>query len=147
MAAKRHKKRKIFPPVYLTLVLIILYLPILMVIIYSFNAGRTSGAWQGFSTQWYTRLFMNGLMADALRNSLLLAVLSSLLAGGVPMDVPNLRNREERDAWRNDNQCTNPAVAGEGELLPNCPEGNHEYPDSVYEEIRQLWLDGKPFEG
>jgi len=71
----------------------------------------------------------------------------SLLAGGVPMDVPNLRNKEERDAWRNDNQCTNPAVAGEGELLPNCPEGNHEYPDSVYEEIRQLWLDGKPFEG
>ena len=77
------KKRKIFSPIYLTLVLILLYLPILMVIIYSFNAGRTAGAWQGFSTQWYTRLFKNGLMADALKNSLLLAALSSLLAGGV----------------------------------------------------------------
>ena len=83
MTAKRHKKRRIFPPIYLTLVLIILYLPILMVIIYSFNAGRTSGTWQGFSTQWYTRLFLNGLMADALKNSLLLAALSSLLAGGI----------------------------------------------------------------
>ena len=83
MAHKRRKKRKIFSPIYLTLVLIILYLPILMVVIYSFNAGRTSGTWQGFSTQWYTRLFMNGLMADALKNSLLLAGLSSLLAGGV----------------------------------------------------------------
>jgi ABC-type spermidine/putrescine transport system permease subunit I len=83
VAAKRRKKRKIFSPIYLTLVLILLYLPILMVIIYSFNAGRTAGAWQGFSTQWYTRLFKNGLMADALVNSLVLAGLSSLIAGGV----------------------------------------------------------------
>ena len=38
---KYRKKRKIFSPIYLTLVLIILYLPILMVVIYSFNSGRT----------------------------------------------------------------------------------------------------------
>ena len=81
MAAKRRKKRKIFSPVYLTLVLLVLYLPILMVIVYSFNAGRTIGAWQGFTTSWYTRLFGNALMADALKNSLILAVLSSALAG------------------------------------------------------------------
>lgn len=81
MTAKRHRKRKLFSPVYLTLVLIILYLPILMVIIYSFNSGRTIGAWQGFTTSWYTRLFGNALMADALKNSLILAVLSSALAG------------------------------------------------------------------
>ncbi|MBR2942623.1 MAG: ABC transporter permease [Clostridia bacterium] len=77
------KKRKIFSPIYLTLVLLILYLPILMVIVYSFNAGRSIGAWSGFSTQWYTRLFGNRLMGDALKSSLILAGLSSLLAGGV----------------------------------------------------------------
>ncbi len=81
MTAKRRRKRKLFSPIYLTLVLIILYLPILMVIIYSFNSGRTIGAWQGFTTSWYTRLFGNALMADALKNSLILAVLSSALAG------------------------------------------------------------------
>ena len=81
MTAKRRRKRKLFTPIYLTLVLIILYLPILMVIIYSFNSGRTIGAWQGFTTSWYTRLFGNALMADALKNSLILAVLSSALAG------------------------------------------------------------------
>ena len=80
--AKRHRKRKIFSPVYLTLVLIVLYLPILMVVIYSFNSGRTIGSWQGFTTDWYSRLFSNALMADALKNSLVLAVVSSLLAGG-----------------------------------------------------------------
>ncbi|MGN0997830.1 MAG: ABC transporter permease [Candidatus Ventricola sp.] len=79
----RKKKRKLFSPIYLTLVLIVLYLPILMVVIYSFNAGRTIGAWQGFTTGWYTRLFGNALMADALKNSLILAALSSGIAGAV----------------------------------------------------------------
>lgn len=77
------KKRKIFSPIYLTLVLLILYIPILMVVIYSFNGGRTISSWQGFSTMWYTRLFKNGLMADALKNSLILAGLSALLSGGI----------------------------------------------------------------
>ena len=81
--ATRRRKRKIFSPVYLTLVLIVLYLPILMVVIYSFNSGRTIGSWQGFTTDWYSRLFSNALMADALKNSLVLAVVSSLLAGGI----------------------------------------------------------------
>ena len=83
MAAKRRKKRKIFSPIYLTLVLLVLYLPILMVVIYSFNSGRTIGAWQGFTTSWYTRLMGNALMGDALRNSLVLAALSAGLAGAV----------------------------------------------------------------
>ena len=82
-AKKRKKKRNYFSPIYLTLVLLILYLPILMVIVYSFNSGRTISKWQGFSTMWYTRLFSNGLMADALVNSLVLAGLSALLSGGI----------------------------------------------------------------
>ena len=81
MAKRRKKKMKIFSPIYLTLVLIILYLPILMVVIYSFNSGRTIASWQGFSTNWYTRLFNNALMADALKNSLILAGLSAGFAG------------------------------------------------------------------
>ena len=75
-AAKRRKKRKIFSPVYLTLTLIILYLPILMVVIYSFNSGRTIGSWQGFTTSWYSRLFSNALMADALK-------ITTGVAGGI----------------------------------------------------------------
>ena len=80
-AKKRKKKRNYFSPIYLTLVLLILYLPILMVIIYSFNSGRTIASWQGFTTNWYTRLLNNALMADALKNSLILAGLSAGFAG------------------------------------------------------------------
>ena len=37
----------------------------------------------------------------------------SILAGNQPIKVPNLRNKEERDAYRNDHACTNPLVAGD----------------------------------
>ena len=37
----------------------------------------------------------------------------SILAGGVPMQIPNLRNRVDRDLWSNDTACTDPKVAGD----------------------------------
>ena len=66
----------------------------------------------------------------------------SILNGSMPVKVPNLRNMEERDAYRNDNACTNPEVAGD-QLLPAYHTGNPEIPDEVYEKVKQLWLDGK----
>lgn len=81
MHGRPRAKRKIFSPLYLTLVLLALYLPILIVFIYSFNNSRTIGAWAGFTTMWYTRLMGNALMGDALKNSLVLAAWSVALAG------------------------------------------------------------------
>ena len=63
----------------------------------------------------------------------------SVLNGGAPMDIPNLRNPAERDAWRSDNACTNPAVAG-NQLLPCYPGGDKTYLDAVYENVRRMWL-------
>ena len=65
-----------------------------------------------------------------------------MLNGNIPIDVPNLRNPEERDAWRNDNACTTPEVAGD-QLLPRSSHGEPDFSDEVYEGVRQLWLDGK----
>ena len=67
----------------------------------------------------------------------------SALAGNQPMKVPDLRDPSQRDAWRNDNKCTNPAVAKGDDLMPCYPTGNLEYPDSVYDEVREIWLSGK----
>lgn len=66
----------------------------------------------------------------------------SALQGGMPIEIPNLRNKEERDAWRNDNACTNPDVAG-AQLLPRSTFGEPEISDETYAKVRQLWLDGK----
>ena len=68
----------------------------------------------------------------------------SALNGNVPVRVPDLRNPEERDAYRNDNACTTPAVAGD-QLLPvtSHPEALEELPDEVYDRVRQLWIENK----
>ncbi len=60
----------------------------------------------------------------------------SVLNGGIPMEIPNLRNKEEREKWRNDTACTDPKVAGDM-LLPVFSQGNPEIPDSVYEDVKQ----------
>ncbi|MBR3691979.1 MAG: hypothetical protein IKL89_04700, partial [Clostridia bacterium] len=62
----------------------------------------------------------------------------SVLAGGIPMQVPNLRDPAERDAWRNDTACTDPKVAGD-QLLPVWSKGNPDVPQSVYERVRKTW--------
>lgn len=62
--------------VYLTLILLLMYLPIFIVIIYSFNASKLSTVWAGFSLQWYQKLLHNAQLMQTLKNSLILALLS-----------------------------------------------------------------------
>ena len=66
----------------------------------------------------------------------------SVLNGNQPIDVPNLRNKEEREAYRNDHACTTPEVAGD-QLLPRSSFGEPDIPDEVYQNVRQLFLEGK----
>ncbi len=75
------KKNTKIANVYIVLVLATMYIPILMVIIYSFNAGRNSSVWEGFSLTWYEELFKDPLYPQAIVNSLVLALLSSVSAG------------------------------------------------------------------
>ncbi len=65
---------------YLWLVYSFLYLPLFVVMIYSFNKGRYSTNWTGFTWQWYERLLANQPLMDAAANSLLVAVCSATLA-------------------------------------------------------------------
>ena len=62
----------------------------------------------------------------------------SILKGSVPFEIPNLRNKEERDAWRNDTACTDPKVAGD-QLLPTCIGGTPEIEEGVYENVKKRW--------
>ena len=64
----------------------------------------------------------------------------SVLSGGTPQRIPDLTRKEERDRFRNDNRCTDPAVAG-NDLLPSYSKGNPDIPDAVYEGHRKTWLD------
>jgi len=55
-------------------VLIFFYLPILMLVITSFNESRFGGVWRGFSMKWYHQLFAEENLWNALKNSLLIGV-------------------------------------------------------------------------
>jgi spermidine/putrescine transport system permease protein len=62
------------------LVFAFLYLPILVLIIYSFNDNQRVGIWGGFSTRWYGEMFSNARVMDALWTSVLVAVVSTIIA-------------------------------------------------------------------
>ena len=62
----------------------------------------------------------------------------SILNGGIPMEIPNLRDKAVRDLYRNDTACTDPAVAGD-QLIPVFSKGNPEIPDAIYQEVKRKW--------
>ncbi|MCI9626262.1 MAG: Gfo/Idh/MocA family oxidoreductase [Clostridia bacterium] len=62
----------------------------------------------------------------------------SVLQGGVPLEVPNLRDKTVRDQYREDTMCTDPKVAGDM-LIPVFSKGNPDIPDVVYENMKRLW--------
>jgi spermidine/putrescine transport system permease protein len=65
---------------YTALVFAFLFLPILIVVIYSFNAGRHVTELTGFSTQWYATAWSDRFLMSALRNSLTIAAITAVLA-------------------------------------------------------------------
>src|SRR3954447_2304583 len=64
----------------LALGLAFLYLPIVVLVIYSFNASRLVTIWGGWSVRWYTELFNDRAMLDAAWMSLRVAAVSATLA-------------------------------------------------------------------
>ena len=62
----------------------------------------------------------------------------SILKGNTPTEIPNLRDKKERDKWRNDTACTDPKVAGDM-LLPTFSKGTPDIDDGVYEYVKELW--------
>jgi putrescine transport system permease protein len=69
-----------FNTVSLTLGFAFLYLPMIILVIYSFNASKLVTVWAGFSTVWYGELFRNEAMLDAAWVTVQVAVLSSTIA-------------------------------------------------------------------
>ena len=73
-------KKSRFPLAVTVLVLIFFYLPIIILIVNSFNAARFSSRWQGFTLDWYARLFHSPEIWLSVRNTLLIAVSSTAVS-------------------------------------------------------------------
>jgi len=73
-------KARGFSSVMLGLGLMFLYLPLIVVMVYSFNASKLVTVWTGFSTQWYGELLSDRQLLAAAGNSVIVALLSASLA-------------------------------------------------------------------
>ena len=62
------------------LMFLFLYAPILLLIIFSFNAGDSSAVWKGFSLHWYGQLFQNRLIMESVYTTLLVSLLATAIA-------------------------------------------------------------------
>jgi len=74
------KKRQPLLSIHAFLMMAFIYVPILIIIIYSFNDTRLSGNWEGFTFDWYISLFDNRNVMEALMNSLTVAVVSTIIS-------------------------------------------------------------------
>lgn len=74
------KKKFKLSNLYLALIMLITYLPILVVVAFSFNDSKLTVGWKGFTFRWYEELFHDAALMEALGNSILLGGLSCLFA-------------------------------------------------------------------
>lgn len=65
---------------YVAIIFIFLYAPIVTLIVLSFNSSRTRAKWGGFTTHWYSELFKNDAIMQALYNTIFIAIISSVIA-------------------------------------------------------------------
>ncbi len=72
--------KSLFQKIYLGLILLLLYAPIGTLIVLSFNSSKTRSKWGGFSFKWYMSLFENEDIMNALYTTLIIALLSALIA-------------------------------------------------------------------
>lgn len=63
---------------YASLVYLFLYLPIMILILYSFNRSKLNAVWTGFTVDWYAKLFHNDAVLDAVKTSLTLALITTI---------------------------------------------------------------------
>ena len=71
------KQSRVGSRLFMGLVFLFLYAPILLLVVYSFNAGNSNVVWQGFSLQWYQALFQNQRIMGAVYTTLLVSVLAT----------------------------------------------------------------------
>ena len=71
---------KTLSKVYMGLVLMFLYVPIFVLIVFSFNETKSRSVFSGFTLDWYAKLFRNEVIISSLMNTIIIAVIASIAA-------------------------------------------------------------------
>ena len=92
---------KIFSKLYTALIFIILYIPILVLMLFSFNSTANTGDMTGLSLYWYRELFRSPETFSALHHTLILAVCASVIATLIGTAAAVGLCKFRRNFWRN----------------------------------------------
>lgn len=91
---------KVMSKVYVAICFAILYAPIAVLMLFSFNSTQSTAVFSGFSLRWYGELFKNADVFNALRNTLILAVssavISTVIATGAAVGLDRMRSAKAR---------------------------------------------------
>lgn len=77
---QKRKSSSFVSHIYLVLIFIFLYAPIVVLIVNSFNAAKSRAVWGGFTFDWYRKLFQNADILNALSTTFIVAILSAVVA-------------------------------------------------------------------
>ncbi len=93
---------KILGKLYMALVILFLYAPIAVMIVFSFNSGSSVWVFEGFSLDWYAELIFNSEMLEALKHTLIIAILSAtvstVLGTAAAVGITALKNKFAKSA-------------------------------------------------
>ena len=73
--------KKIIGKSYLALILLLMYAPILLLVVFSFTNCTLVGTWNGFSLELYKQMFKNEEIMEALKNTIIIAVMMRVIIG------------------------------------------------------------------
>ncbi|MGN0133381.1 MAG: ABC transporter permease [Anaerotignum sp.] len=77
---KKERRINILSNVYAFLVYAVLYIPVAVMMAFSFNNQRYNYYWNGFTTQWYAKMFSNSALISSLWYSIIIAILSTIIS-------------------------------------------------------------------
>ena len=80
------KNNSFLDRLFMALVFVFLYAPIVLLIVFSFNSGNSNMVWKGFSLHWYTKLFRNRIIMQSMYTTLLVSLLATII--GVTNVIP-----------------------------------------------------------
>ena len=72
--------KKIFGKIYIALMLAFFYIPIIYVVVFSFNESKSLSNFTGFSLQWYEKMFNNRIMLESIYYTVVIAVLATIVS-------------------------------------------------------------------
>ncbi|MGL5541006.1 MAG: ABC transporter permease [Erysipelotrichaceae bacterium] len=77
---KLKQERKIVSKLYLALVMVFFYLPIIYMIVFSFNSSKSLTKFEGFSVEWYVKMFNDRNMMEAIYYTIVIAVIATVVS-------------------------------------------------------------------